>query len=273
MVNRINNKIALITGGARGIGAEIARLFAEEGAEVIISDILDIEGNEHAQAINGHYFHLNVAHEKEWQVCTDKLRNAYGRIDILVNNAGITGFNEDLGPQDPENCSIEAWHSVHQINLDGVFLGCKYAIGLMKEYGGSIVNMSSRSGMVGIPGAAAYASSKAAVRNHSKTVALYCAEQGYKIRCNSIHPGAILTPMWDPMLGNDEITRAQNIAMVASGIPLGTMGEPLDVASAALYLASDESKYVTGIELTIDGGILAGSSASPKKVSNLLVVD
>jgi 3(or 17)beta-hydroxysteroid dehydrogenase len=264
-MTRINHKIALITGSARGIGAEIACLFAREGAKVIISDILDEEGNKLAQAINGHYLHLDVTQEKEWQSCTKQLQNAYGRIDILVNNAGITGFNENIGPQDPENCSIEAWRLVHQVNLDGVFFGCKYAIGLMKEHGGSIVNMSSRSGMVGIPGAAAYSSSKAAVRNYSKTVALYCAEQGYKIRCNSIHPGAILTPMWDPMLGNDKTTRAQNIAMVASGIPLGVMGEPLDVAYAALYLASDESKYVTGTELTIDGGILAGSSASPKK--------
>ncbi len=267
-MNRINNKIALITGGARGIGAEIARLFAQQGAKVIVSDILDIEGKKLAQAINGQYLHLNVAEEKEWQSCVNKLRSDYGQIDILINNAGITGFNENIGPQDPENCSLDAWRSVHQINLDGVFLGCKYAIDLMKEHGGSIVNISSRSGMVGIPGAAAYASSKAAVRNHSKTVALYCAEQGYKIRCNSIHPGAILTPMWDPMLGNDETARAQSIAMIASAIPLGVMGEPLDVAYAALYLASDESKYVTGTELTIDGGILAGSSAGPKKISN-----
>ncbi len=264
-MNRIHNKIALITGGARGIGAEIVRLFAKEGAQIIVSDILDDEGAKLAHAIQGHYQHLNVAEEKEWQSCIDKLRSDYGQIDILVNNAGITGFNENIGPQDPENCSLDAWHLVHQVNLDGVFLGCKYGISLMKEHGGSIVNISSRSGMVGIPGAAAYASSKAAVRNHSKTIALYCAEQGYKIRCNSIHPGAILTTMWDPMLGNDEATRAQSIAMIASSIPLGVMGEPLDVAYAALYLVSDESKYVTGIELTIDGGILAGSSASPKK--------
>ncbi len=264
-MNRIKNKVALITGAARGIGAEISQLFVKEGAKVIVSDILDEEGTKLAQSINAHYLHLDVASEKEWQSCSKTLQSQYGRIDILVNNAGITGFTETIGPQDPENCSLEAWHKIHQVNLDGVFLGCKYALALMREHGGSIVNISSRSGMVGIPQACAYASSKAGVRNHTKTVALYCAEKGYLIRCNSLHPGAILTPMWDPMLGSDETTRVQSISMIAAGIPLGAMGEPIDVAYAALYLASDESKYVTGSELTIDGGILAGSAASPKR--------
>jgi 3(or 17)beta-hydroxysteroid dehydrogenase len=264
-MNRINNKIALITGGARGIGAAIARLFAQEGAQVIVSDILDDEGEKLAQEIKGRYIHLDVSSESDWQTCTQLVKEAYPKIDILVNNAGITGFIETTGLQDPENCSLEAWHKIHQVNLDGVFFGCKYGIALMKEHGGSIVNISSRSGMVGIPRACAYASSKASVRNHTKSVALYCAEQGYKIRCNSLHPGAILTPMWDPMLGSDKESRDQNIKAIASGVPLGTMGEPIDVAYAALYLASDESKYVTGTELTIDGGILAGSAASPKK--------
>lgn len=142
-------------------------------------------------------------------------------------------------------------------------LGCKYAIGLMKENSGSIVNISSRSGVVGIPGAVAYASSKAAVRNHTKSVALYCAEKGYKIRCNSIHPAAIMTPMWDAMLGEGE-QREKIIQEIEFGIPMGHFGEPVDVSFGALYLASDESKYVTGIELTIDGGILAGSEAKSK---------
>ena len=144
-------------------------------------------------------------------------------------------------------------------------LGCKYAIRLMKDKGGSIVNISSRSGIVGIPGAVAYASSKAAVRNHTKSVALHCAENGYKIRCNSVHPAAIMTPMWDAMLGEGE-QRQQIIAEVEAGIPMGHFGEPIDVAYGILYLASDESKYITGIELTIDGGMLAGSQAKPKKV-------
>ena len=135
----------------------------------------------------------------------------------------------------------------------------------MKNHGGSIINMSSRSGIVGIPRAAAYASSKAAVRNHTKTVALYCVEEGYPIRCNSIHPAAILTPMWEPMLGNDAAQRQQAIQAIANDIPLKAMGKPIDVAYAAVYLGSDESQYITGIELNIDGGILAGSAASPKQ--------
>ncbi|MDA8561528.1 SDR family oxidoreductase [Gammaproteobacteria bacterium] len=262
---RVKNKIALITGGSRGIGAETARLLAKEGATVIVTDILEDLGESVAKEINGIFYKLDVSKESDWQNITSEIRKQYGRIDILFNNAGITGLNENLGPQDPENISIDAWHQVHQVNLDGVFLGCKYAIFLMKENGGSIINMSSRSGMVGIPGASAYASSKAAVRNHTKTVALYCAEQGYNIRSNSLHPGAILTPMWDLMLGTDDKQRNKMIAEVASGIPLGSMGNPIDVANAVLYLGSDESKYITGIELTIDGGILAGSAAAPKK--------
>ncbi|MCG8526331.1 MAG: SDR family oxidoreductase, partial [Opitutales bacterium] len=175
----------------------------------------------------------------------------------------ITGFVETPGPHDPEHLDLDSWHNVHATNLDGVALGCKYAIGLMKQSAAaSIVNISSRSGVVGIPAASAYASSKAAVRNHTKSVALYCAQQGYAIRCNSIHPGAILTPMWDTMLGDGE-QRDAAIEAIAADVPLGVMGEPNDVAYAALYLASDESKYVTGIELTIDGGILAGSAAAP----------
>lgn len=133
----------------------------------------------------------------------------------------------------------------------------------MKKHGGCIINLSSRSGLVGIPTAVAYASSKAAVRNHSKSVALYCAEKNYRIRCNSLHPGAILTPLWDSMLG-EESNRKQIIEEITRQIPLKRMGDPKDVAYAVLYLASDESSYITGIELTIDGGILAGSAASPK---------
>lgn len=262
---RVKNKIALVTGGGRGIGAETARLLSREGATVIVSDILIDEGQAVADRIGGKFYSLDVADESAWQGAISAVKDEFGRLDILFNNAGITGFNEDLGPQDPENISLEAWHHVHKVNLDGVFLGCKYGISLMKEHGGSIINMSSRSGIVGIPGASAYASSKAAIRNHTKTVALYCAEQSYKIRCNSLHPGAILTPMWDAMLGTDKETREKMIADVAAGVPLGSMGEPSDVANAVLYLGSDESKYITGIELTIDGGILAGSQSAPKK--------
>lgn len=262
---RLHNKIVVITGAARGIGRAIAQLFQREGAYVIVTDIDDTQGPIVAAEIGegAEYRHLDVSSERAWEAFASYIQKTFGRLDVLVNNAGITGFMSQTGPFDPEELDLASWHEVHKVNLDGVALGCKYAIKLMKHSrAASIVNISSRSGMVGIPAAAAYASSKAAVRNHTKTVALYCAERGYPVRCNSIHPGAILTPMWEMMLGEGE-AREKAIEAIAADVPLGHMGEPQDVAYAALYLASDESKYVTGAELTIDGGILAGSAARP----------
>jgi 3(or 17)beta-hydroxysteroid dehydrogenase len=266
-MHRIEGKIALITGGARGIGQAIAELFVAEGAKVILSDINDSLGKYVVKSMgtNSKYIHLDVSQESDWMQAVNFIKKEYGGLDILVNNAGITGFLETQGPHDPENLDLDSWHKVHETNLDGVALGCKYGIQLMKNSNhASIVNISSRSGIVGIPAATAYASSKAAVRNHTKSVALYCAEQSYPIRCNSIHPGAIFTPMWDTMLGDGE-QKEKMIKEISAGIPLGIMGEAEDVAYATLYLASNESKYVTGIELNIDGGILAGSTAAPSK--------
>ena len=265
MKERLKNKIVLITGSARGIGKAIAELFHSEGATVIITDILDEEGNNLSNQLKdrNEYHHLNVKNENEWIALTKHIRKKYENLDILINNAGITGFLETTGPFDAENVDTESWNEVHQVNSNGVMLGCKYGIKLMKDKGGAIVNISSRSGMVGIPMAVAYASSKAAVRNHTKSVALYCAEKKYKIRCNSIHPAAIMTPMWDMVLGQGD-ERKKMIESVERGIPMGHFGEPLDVAYGALYLSTDESKYITGIELTIDGGILAGSEARPE---------
>ncbi len=263
-MGRIQGRVAVITGASRGIGAATAELFVQEGAKVIITDILDAEGQALARTLGAEYRHLDVSKESEWAAFAAWMQQTYGGLEILFNNAGILGFGENLGPQDPEHASLESWHHVHSINLDGIFLGCKYAIQLMKQKGGSIINMSSRSGVVGMPSSAAYASSKAAIRNHTKTVALYCAEQGYNIRCNAVQPAAILTPLWDAMLGTDLKLRAKAEANIAAGIPLGHMGLPMDVAYAVLYLASAESAYVTGTEITLDGGILAGSSASYK---------
>jgi 3(or 17)beta-hydroxysteroid dehydrogenase len=264
-MERLADKVCLITGAANGIGKAIAELFYQEGAFVLLSDINDEEGQTLSNQLleRSEYFHLDVSKEEEWIKAYERIKTHYGRLDILINNAGITGFVEAKGPFNAENFDLESWHRVMTVNCDGVALGCKYAIRLMKAHrAGSIVNLSSRSGLVGIPHMVAYAASKAAVRNHTKSVALYCAEQGYNIRCNSIHPGAILTPMWDPMLGKD---RRKMIEQISSQIPLRRMGSALEVAYAALYLASDESSYVTGIELNVDGGILAGSSATPSK--------
>jgi 3(or 17)beta-hydroxysteroid dehydrogenase len=262
---RLGGKVALITGAAQGIGKATAIRLSQEGAFIIVSDINDGLGHEVAKEVGGIYLHLDVREESEWQSAMAAILKRYGKLSILVNNAGITGFQDGFGPQDPEMASLESWRGVHAVNTDGVFLGCKYAIQTMKNgEGGAIVNISSRSGLVGIPGAAAYASSKAAVRNHTKTVALYCCQQRYKIRCNSIHPAAILTPMWEPMLGHGS-DRAARMAAIVQDIPMQVMGSAEDVANAVLFLASDESKYITGIELTVDGGILAGASATPGK--------
>ena len=250
---RLKGKVALVTGAAQGIGEAIARAFVAEGATVILTDIQDGAG----------WQKLDVREEADWVRCVDAILRDHGKLDVLVNNAGITGFEAGFVPHDPEHASLEDWHSVLATNLDGVFLGCKHAIRAMRPQGtGSIINISSRSGLVGIPAAAAYAASKAAVRNHTKTVALYCAEQGWKIRCNSIHPAAILTPMWEPMLGTGE-DRERRMEAIVKDTPLRRFGSAEEVASLAVLLASDEVTYMTGTEITLDGGLLAGSAARP----------
>lgn len=258
-MQRLTNKSCVVTGAARGIGRAIAERFIAEGADVILTDIDGDAGQAAADAIGARFEPLDVREEAHWA----RLATIAPVIDVLVNNAGITGFEDGPVPHDPEHASLSDWRAVHAVNLDGTFLGCRYAIGAMKGRGdGSIINISSRSGLVGIPLAAAYAASKAAVRNHSKSVALYCAAQGWRIRCNSIHPAAILTPIWEPMLGGGADRTARMAALVAD-TPLRRFGTAEEVAAIAAMLAADESAYVTGAEFSIDGGLLAGSAATP----------
>lgn len=254
---RLKNKVAVITGAASGLGKAMACLFHQEGAQVILTDIQDELGRKQAQNL-GHlawYHSLDVSQEAQWFTFDQWIQKKGFTVNILINNAGITGLSDALGPQDPEHASLESWRYIQAVNTEGVFLGCRWAI--------------AHTGIVGIPGAAAYAASKAVVRNHTKSVALYCAEKNYSIRCNSIHPGAILTPIWTQMLSNTQ-NKELLIQSIAEQIPLKRMGEPVEVAYAALYLASDEASYITGTELTIDGGILAGSGAPPQKNNNNL---
>lgn len=263
----LENKIALVTGAARGIGAAIADAFVREGAFVYVTDV-DVEAAEQVAAQLGDQAEamvLDVADPAHWDRVEQRVRDRFGGLDILVNNAGIIGLLETPGPHDPEHFDLESWRRVQAVNTEGVALGCKSAIRLMKgRKAGSIINLSSRSGVVGIPAAPAYAASKAAVLNHTRSVALYCAEQGYPIRCNAILPAAIMTPMWDAMLGTGEGRKAA-IAGVEAGIPMGRFGRAEEVADAAVFLASEKSSYMTGSDIHLDGGILAGAQARPER--------
>ena len=256
---RLSGKLCVVTGGARGIGAAIARAFLDEGARVVLTDLDHVAGAATAARLGTAFHHLDVRSEADWAGLADVAPAP----DVLVNNAGITGFEDGPAPQDPETASLADWRAVLATNLDGTFLGYRHAIGAMKTRGtGSIVNIASRSGMVGVPGAAAYAASKAAIRNHSRTVALYCAERGLRIRCNTISPAAVLTPMWEPLLGA-EPGRAERMAALVADTPLKRFAKPEEVAALAVLLASDEAPYVTGSEFVIDGGLLAGTAATP----------
>ena len=258
-MQKLNDTLCVITGGARGIGRAICAAFVAEGSQVVLTDIDADAGRAAASELGCRFHALDVAAEDEWEA----LAAAFPAIDVLVNNAGITGFEDGPAAHDPEHASLAEWHRVHAVNTDGCFLGCRYALRAMKGSGtGSIINISSRSGLVGIPGAAAYAASKAAIRNHSKSVALYAAQQGWKIRCNSVHPAAILTQIWEPMLGEGSDREARMAALVAD-TPLKRFGTVEEVAALCVFLASADSAYITGSELTLDGGLLAGSAAAP----------
>lgn len=263
---RLEGKVALVSGAARGIGLAIARAYVAESAAVVLSDVRDQEGRAAAAALGERaaYRHLDVREERDWISVVEGILSRHGRLDVLVNNAGITGL-EGGGVGDPEALTLEHWREVMATNLEGVMLGCKHALRAMRGTGtGSIINISSRSGLVGVPGAAAYAASKAGVRNHTKSVALWCAQEGLAIRCNSVHPAAILTPMWEPMLGEGP-GREERMRAVGREAPLGRFGTPEEVAALCVHLAADESAYTTGSEFNIDGGMLAGRTATPAK--------
>lgn len=254
-MRRVEGKVALVTGGASGIGKATARMLARQGAGVVITDISESAGTAAAEEIAGAIFiQHDVSSEQQWQDVIAQTIAEFGKLDILVNCAGITG---NFAAANPETVTLDAWRQVMSVNMEGVLLGCKYAIPVMKDSGGVIVNLSSLAGEIGTPLAVAYGASKASLSQFSKSVALYCAQKGYKIRCNSILPGSIFTPIWDEFLGSGA-EREQRLNEIRETIPLKVWGEPDDVACAVLYLASDESKFVTGTEIVIDGGQSAG---------------
>ena len=250
-MERLDDKVAIISGGARGQGAEEARLFAREGAKVLIGDILDEEGMKLEAAIRESggeaiYAHLDVTKDEDWRKLVNLTESRYGKLDILVNNAGIT-----TGTRGIEETLIEEWAAMMDVNVTGVFLGTKQAIpALRPSGGGSIVNISSAAGIVGIGRSAAYTASKGAVRLFTKATAIQHAKDN--IRCNSVHPGPVNTPFLQELRANP-----QRLQERASRIPLGRLGTPEDIAYGVLFLASDEASYMTGSELVIDGGITA----------------
>ena len=257
-MSELSGQVAIVTGGASGIGEAAAALLAEAGAQVIVADVQ--KGKDGAAYLQkgGRFVQHDVASEEAWQSLLKDVLGREGRLDIMINNAGISG-----GRGNVENTTVENWQKVQAINSEGVFLGCKYAIQGMKQTGkakpkskGSIVNVSSIAGLVGNAGPTAYTAAKGAVRLLTKSVALYCAEKKYDIRCNSVHPGgvdtAIFNPLWQ-MVGH-EVGKA----FIGSRHPIGRMAEPPELGHVLLWLASDRSSFVTGTEIVADGGITTG---------------
>lgn len=259
MTGRVAGKKALITGGAGGLGQAMARLMAREGATVAISDLDGAAAQGVADAINAEHpgrafaYPHDVADEEAWKRVADAAAKDMGGISVLVHNAGIGGELKFV-----EQCTIDTWRKLEGVNLDSVWMGTKHCLKhLRANQPGSIVVISSIAGLLAAPGMGAYNATKAAVWLLSKTIALECAKEGLDVRCNSVHPAFIKTPIIDPfvaMSGGDEDLAHQRLAR---GIPLGRIGAPDDVAYAVLYLASDESRFVTGAELKVDGGLSA----------------
>ena len=252
-MGRLEGKTALVTGAASGIGLQTSIRLAEEGARVMMTDINLEKVRQQAEKIdaNATFLKLDITEEEEWISVLDETVKRFGRLDILVNSAGMVLI------ADVEQITLEDWRKVHAVNLDGTFLGCKHGVRFMKEFGaGSIINLSSVSGMIGGFNLAAYNSSKGAVRMLTKSVALHCARAGYGIRCNSIHPTFIETPMLESMIWDSPDPEKARQTLVRQ-VPLRRIGKPDDVANMIVYLASDESTFVTGTEMVIDGGVIA----------------
>lgn len=252
---RIKDKVALVTGGASGIGAAICKRFSDEGAYVVIADINRADGELLSQKLGERtlYIELDVRAPDQWRSAIEKTVAQLGGLDILINNAGI------VIPGDIESCSHTDWQLTQSVNSDGVFFGCQEGIKTMKHLGGgSIINISSIEGIIGEPLAAAYNASKGAVRILTKSAALHCADHGYHIRVNSLHPGYVATPLVSgavTSLSENEMREFQQ--RIIGNIPMKRIAKPEEIASAALFLASDDASYMTGAELVVDGGYTA----------------
>lgn len=259
MAGRVQGKLALVTGAAQGLGAAQARMLAREGARVLCTDINEAGAHQTAADIDaecgaGTAFacKLDVTSPEQWDAAIAEAAEKLGGLSILVNNAGV-GVRGNI-----ETCTYEEWKRGFAINVDSVFLGCQKALPLMRDHQpGSIVNISSIAGLIASDTMPGYNASKAAVWMLSKSVALYCAKMGWNIRCNSVHPTFIDTPILDGMVASTGKEKSIIMDKLARQIPLKRVGEPDDIANGVLYLASDESKFMTGAELKLDGGISA----------------
>ncbi len=257
MTGRLKSKVALVTGGGNGIGEAICKRFAEEGATVVVTDIDLLSAQRVAAEIcatagKAEAREQDVTDPELWNSVLDGVVNDFGSLDVLVNNAGIAV----IMPVEQE--TLEGWRRVQSVNMESVFLGTQAAIRVMKDQGGSIVNISSIEGIIGEPLVPAYNASKGGVRIFTKSVALHCAQQEYGIRVNSVHPGYVGTAMVADSIGS--LPPEQALALqqdLLARIPLGRLGEPVEIANTVLFLASNEASYMTGAELVVDGGYTA----------------
>lgn len=255
-MGRVEGKVAIITGAASGFGAATAKLLAAEGARVVATD-KNADGLATLSTFVGNGSIVTMAHdvtrEEDWSRVVAETLKRYGRLDVLMNNAGVYGSG---APQDIENITMDEWRFVNDVNTDGVMLGCKAVIPAMaKSGGGSIVNISSIAGIRGTAHIVAYGASKGAVRQLTKSVAQHCGRKGYRIRCNSIHPGMVRTPLGDDVLRHNWGNADRGASERVKGVPLGELGTVEDIAQATLFLASDESRHITASEIVIDGGL------------------
>ena len=247
-MQRVEGKVCIITGAASGIGREDALLLAREGAKVVLTDLNEEAGRQVAAEIgaNALFIRHDIASESDWQHVVKTTVEHFGRLDVLVNNAAILALGSI------EDTTLELWQKVQKINGEGYFLGCKYAIQAMKETGGgSIINMSSVAALGAMPMFCAYSASKGAVAAMTRSIALHCKQQGYRIRCNSVHPDGVNTPMTQALAGGQPIPQE-----ALEQDPMNRMAAPRDIANVVLFLAADESRFVNGAEIRVDNAQL-----------------
>ena len=256
MTGRLENKVAIVTGGAMGLGAADAKLFANEGAKVVLTDVAEDEGQKLADEIGATFMQQDVTNEERWKEVIAETIKLHGKLDILVNNAGIV----EVG--DPENQTTEEYRKTMAVHMDSTFFGCKYSIPVMAETGGgSIVNMCSIASVQGESYVAAYCAAKGAIEAYTRAVAVHCGLKKNGVRCNSIHPSGIATPM---VASVPEKMDAKFGASPNQDAPVSKTGEPMDIAYAALYLASDESKFMNGAQLRVDNAMSVASGTMPE---------